>query len=250
MNKSIERKLLHFYTTGNIMEDFEEARARKINKIRRYIRACFYIHLAAAAVCIILAVILRAGALGIISVSVCEVILTFTAFLSVGDMTAFKTLLYCGDIAFAAAMFITGTFGGSKTPFYLIAAVSVVTALTALGAFFGAAFKEFLEDFPAERITSEHYTQLPNLSGISGSYIPELPDIPEVEEKPVEIPPQRSETQELAEKLKEILCKPKEEQQPEESKTELAQTEPRSDPALTADPAPAAETIRSTEVIQ
>lgn len=210
MNKTIENKLLHFFTSGSIYEDFAEARAKKTAKLRRVIRACFYVHCAAAALSIAIAAAMRAGA-GIIAVSVCEVLLVGLAFLSAGEMTLLKTLLCCGDSVFAAAMFVTGSLGELKAPFYVVGAISVVTALLALTALFAASFKAFLEDFSPLDLRREHYTLLPNFDPNTSELDPGSPEKPEIV-----LPPAKTEMQELAEQLKEILCKPKTEDTPTE----------------------------------
>lgn len=214
MNKTIEKKLLHFYTDGSIYEDFSESRAKKTAKLRRIIRACFYAHCAAAIICIVLAAVLRAG-MGTVAVAVCEVVLASLAFLSVGDMTLMKTLLCCGDIVFAAAMFVTGIVNGNKAPFFIAGAVSAVTVLIALGAFFAALCKVFLEEFSPLSLRREHYTLLPNFSSDEPDDIPDMPDEPAIV-----LPPPRSEYQKLADKLKEILCAPKEEKKEPEAAAE------------------------------
>lgn len=207
MNKTIKNKLLHFYTDGSIYEDFAESRANKTAKLRRIIRVCFYAHCAAAVICIALAAVLHAGLIGIVAVAVCEVILATLAFLAVGDMTLMKTLLYCGDIVFAAAMFVTGTLSETKAPYYITGAVSVAAALVALTAFFAALCKIFLEGFSPLAIRREHYTLLPNFSS---EPIDDIPDMPEADEEPtIVLPPPRSEFQVLADKLKEVFHAPK-----------------------------------------
>lgn len=221
MNKSIKNKLLHFYTSGNIYDDFAESRTKKTAKLRQIIRACFYAHCAAAVLCIVLAAVLHAG-LGIIAVTVCEVILATMAFLAVGDMTLMKTLLFCGDLAFAAAMFITGTLSDTKAPFFAVGAVSIVAALIAIGAFFAALCKIFLECFSPLAIRREHYTLLPNFSSDTSNDNPDMPYDPDARdmqdahdaaapEETVTVPAPRSEFQILADKLKEIFHAPKKE---------------------------------------
>lgn len=235
MNKTIENKLLHFFTSGNIYEDFAEARAKKTAKLRRVIRACFYIHCAAAAISIALAATMHTGA-GIIAVSVGEVLLTALAFMSVGDMMLLKTLLYCGDIVFAAAMFVTGALNKTKTPFYAVGAISVAAALCALAAFFAAGFKFYLEDFSPLSLRREHYTLLPGFGSEQSDNIPDMPD-----ETETVLPPAKTEMQELADRLKEILCKPKAEKpQTKETRTEQAEEQVSDQPGL----------LPQTEVLQ
>ena len=208
MNKTMKNKLLHFYTDGgSIYDDFAESRANKTAKLRRIIRLCFYVHCAAAILCIAAAAVLHAGLAGIISVTVCEVFLATLAFLSAGDMTLIKTMLYCGDTLFAAAMFVTGAINETKTPFYIIGAVSVVTALIALASFFAALCKMFLEGFSPLAIRREHYTLLPNFSSEPYDDIPDMPET--VDEPTIVLPPQRSEFQELADKLRDVFHAPK-----------------------------------------
>lgn len=234
MNKSIEKKLLHFFTGGNIHEDFAAARKKKIAKLRRLIRACFYVHLAAAVICIALAAVLKAGTAGIVAVSLCEVLLLGLAFLAVGDMTLIKTLLCCGDTAFAAAMFVTGALisESSKTPFFAIGTVMIIVTLCAFGAYYAAMCREFLDNFSPLAIKKEHYTLLPQLaekynkrvkaekseeeadeafddefSEDSSSDTPDKYEMPE--EKPAPPAPPKTEIQILADRLREILCTPK-----------------------------------------
>ena len=253
MNKTIKNKLLHFYTDGSIYEDFADSRAKKTAKLRRVIRLCFYVHFAAAVICIALAAVMRAGLWSIVAVSVSEFVLTMLAFLAVGDVTLMKTLLYCGDIVFAAAMFVMGALKDeNKIMFFIAGAVSVVAALIALGAFFAALCKMFLESFSPLAIRREHYTLLPNFSDETPDDISDIPDMPEVPYFPdtphipdaprmpetpyihdtphipdtpyipdahnthnapeapmTALTPQRSEFQELADKLKEIFHSPK-----------------------------------------
>lgn len=235
MNKSIEKKLLHFFTSGDIQTDFAAARKKKTAKLRRLIRACFYVHFAAAVICITLAAVLRAGTAGIVAVSLCEVVLLLLAFLAVGDMTLIKTLLCCGDTAFAAAMFVTGALipEGSKTPFFAIGAVMIIVTLCAFGAYYAAMCREFLEKFSPLAIRKEHYTLLPQLakevetknigeaddddfeepsekfSDNSSADTPEEYKMPEEEKKPAPPAPPKTEIQILADRLREILCAPK-----------------------------------------
>lgn len=239
MNKSIEKKLLHFFTSGDIQADFAAARKRKTSALRRLIRACFYVHLAAAVVCITLAAVLGAGTAGIAAVSLCEVVLLLLAFLAVGDMTLIKTLLCCGDTAFAAAMFVTGALisEGSKTPFFAIGAVMIIVTLCAFGAYYAAMCREFLDKFSPLAIRKEHYTLLPQLakevkaedyregnddedfeelsekfsdnsSSDSSSDRPEEYEMPKELKKPAPPAPPKTEIQILADRLREILCTP------------------------------------------
>lgn len=225
MNKTIEKKLLHFFTGGDIYEDFAAARKRKTSKLRRLIRACFYVHFAAAVTCITLAAVLKAGTAGIVAVSLCEVVLLGLAFLAVGDMTLIKTLLCCGDTAFAAAMFVTGALVTDKTPYFAVGTTMVIVTLCAFGAYYAAMCREFLDSFSPLAICREHYTLLPQLAdeaktknyrnGTEEESSEELSedsssdDPGEYELKPEPPKPPKTEIQVLADRLKEILCTPK-----------------------------------------
>lgn len=202
MNKFIEKKLLHFFTTGNIYEDFAAARQKKNALLRRVIRMCFYVHCAAAIVCIILAAVLGAGA-GIIAVALCEVLLAGLAFLAVGDMMLMKILLCGADAAFTVAMFVTGALVEHKNAFITVGVITIFITLFAAAAFLAAVAKAYLESFSPLSIRREHYTLLPNLGG-------DLPaDTSEEEAEPkIVLPPPRTEVQILSDRLREILCKP------------------------------------------
>lgn len=202
MNKSIEKKLLHFFTTGNIYEDFAAARQRKNALLRRVIRMCFYAHCAAAVICIILAAVLGVGT-GVIAIAACELLLAGLAFLAVGDMRLMKILLCGADAAFTAAMFVAGAFVERKNAFIAAGVITIFMTLFAAAAFLAAAAKAYLERFSPLSVRREHYTLLPSLSG----------DIPagasEAETEPrIVLPPPRTEVQILSDRLREILCKP------------------------------------------
>ncbi|MDE6727610.1 MAG: hypothetical protein K2J80_06685 [Oscillospiraceae bacterium] len=244
MNKTIEKKLLHFFTGGDIFADFSEARARKVAVLRRVVRICFYVHCAAAVLCIVLAAMLGAG-LGTIVVAGCELIITGLAFLSVGDMLLMKVLLCGGDIALAAAMFVTGALSANTMPFTVVGGISAGAVLCAVAALIAALLREYLENYSPLALRREHYTLLRNLS-----YDP-IDDTPDLPEEPIIVlPPPKTEIQELADKLKEILCSPKTgeapavpEAEPEKSEpTDIDDTEDISD---TADDMPP-----QTEVLQ
>lgn len=218
MNKTIEKKLLHFFTGGDIFADFSEARSRKTAALRRVVRICFYVHCAAALLCIVLAAILGAG-LGTIAVAGCELIIAGLAFLSVGDMLLIKVLLCGGDIAFAAAMFVTGALSANTMPFAVVGGISCAAFLCAAAALVAALLREYLDNFSPLALKREHYTLLRNLS-----YEP-VDDIPDMPEEPIVVlPPPKTEIQELADKLRDILCSPKNleaavpKAEPEESK--------------------------------
>lgn len=228
MNKNITNKLLHFYTTGSIYEDFAESRTKKVAKLRRIIRACFYLHCAAAIICIALAAVLHTGTAGIVAVTVCEIVLAVLAFLAVGDMTLIKTLLCCGDFAFATAMFVIGALNDTKTPFLAAGAVTAAAALIALASLFAAMCKSFLESFSPLSLRREHYTLLPNFGYDAPDKVPEAAD--KSDEPSIALTP-RSEFQELADKLKEVFREPKEKKASEN--TDVKPSGERSDTEVT-----------------
>lgn len=202
MNKFFERKLLHFFTTGSIYEDFSAARTKKVEIIRRIIRVCFYAHCLAAVLSIVLAAALHAGA-GIIAVVLCELFLAGLAFLAVSDMLLIKLILCGGDLLFTIIMFVTGANCDNRAPFFAVGAVSVTATLLAAVTLAAAVCKTYLENFSPLALRREHYTRLPNLSSETASDEAE-------KEPPIVLPPKRTEMQELSDRLREILCKPKE----------------------------------------
>lgn len=199
MLENIKKRIIHFYTHGNIIEDFVEARRRKTAKLRRIIRACFYIQCALAAGCIASALLM--GTSGVSAIIAGAVAVCVVAFISLGGGTAEKTILYILDLAYAVICFIVGGLGGSSA-FIVCGVLMLLSAGAALGGFFAAWCRQYLLDFSPARITRSDYTRL--TAGLSEP----PPEAPQMVPPPAPAPPPpppKSEMEMLAEKLSEIL---------------------------------------------
>lgn len=199
MVENIKKRIVHFYTHGNIIEDFVEARRKKTAKLRRVIRACFYIQCALAVCCIAAALLMgAAGAYAIIagSIAVCVV-----AFISLGGGTVEKTILYILDLAYAVICFIVGGLIGSSA-FMVCGALMLLSAAVALGGFFAAWCRQYLLDFSPARITRADYTPLTPYDSADAARQSAAP----VQSAPAPPPPPpKTEMEMLAEKLSDIL---------------------------------------------
>lgn len=181
MLNKIRKKLIHFYTDGNINADFAASKRRKTAELRKIIRACFYLHCAVAVVCIVIAAVNGIAAITI-PVSVCVLISAGLAFLAAGGDVIRRTALYSADMIFAAAAFVAGTV--ANAPFlFAVGGIMLAAGLAALAGFFAGAAKDYLENYPLKLIRREDYTLFRGLAGneektvLSGNNPPSLPPL-------------------------------------------------------------------------
>lgn len=224
MLENIKKRIIHFYTHGNIIEDFVEARRKKTAKLRRIIRVCFYIQCALAVCCIAAALLMgTSGAAAVIagSIAVCVV-----AFIALGGGTAEKTILYILNLAYAVICFIVGGLFGSPS-FIVCGVLMLLSAAAALGGFFAAWCRQYLLDFSPARITRSDYTRL----GLGFSEPPAERErmVPPPFTAPAPPPPPKTEMEMLAEQLSGILSAipdPKPVEKPEETNRSNMQAAP------------------------
>ena len=200
MKYKIKKKLIHFYTTGNIAEDFVMSRRRKVAKFRKVIRTCFYLHCAAALLCIGLAILFGTG-LEVVLITLGVVIAAWIALFSVGDVPRIKLLLIAYDLVLAAAGIAIGNHVDHKAAFYSCSAVMIIAGIAAAFSYVAGRFKDYLESVSPRLIRRDDYTMLPN-------FAPETDDVilPSPDEELPPLPPLTSEMRELAIQFKEILC--------------------------------------------
>ncbi len=208
MTYKIKKKLLHFYTSGNVAEDFIASRRRKNAKFRRVIRACFYLHCIVALVCIALSVILCAG-FDIVKISVCALASVVFAFFAVGDLEHVKTISCIIDFAFAAGAFVTSVFGEHKTLYITCGIMMSVLGLSMIVSGIAGACKRYLDSVSPYMIRRDDYTQLNE----EIDDIPDMPDFYDIPDMPESIgedippmPPPNSKMRELADQVCEIIC--------------------------------------------
>lgn len=200
MNYRLQKKLLHFESTGNVIEDFVASRKKKTAFFRKFIRVSFYVHCSVALLNVLLVVLFKAGYASI-PIIVCALGAAWLSFLAVANVKIMKTLLLTADIVFAAGGFTAGFFLNPQAMYFISAAFMCVCAVAAGAAFAASVFREFLEGYSPLAIRREDYTLLKK----SASVMRQEPE-PEEEEPPEPLPPLTSEMRELANQLKEILC--------------------------------------------
>ena len=190
MTGKIKKRLIHFYTHGNITEDFNVSRRKKARSLRRIIHVCFYLQCAAAALCIASAAVLGAGA-GIVPVVIGSAAVVVAAFLSVGGGAAEKTVLYILDLVYSVICFAAGALVATGAAYLVCGGVMLLAAVAAFVGFMASYLRKYLSDFAAENIRREDYTLI-------GGFIEELPAEPPA--------PKKTEMQELAESLAQKLA--------------------------------------------
>lgn len=209
------KKQLRFSTSDNIPEDSFVARRAKTAKLRNIIRACFYLHCAAAVICIALSIILSAG-FDIVKVCVCTVTAVVFAFFAVGDLEHVKTISCVIDFTFAAGAFITAALGQHKPLFLVCGIFMTILGISMIISNIAAARKHALDNISPFMLRREKRAQQNDYSAY-----PEYDDIPDMPEDyvietpaaavstppPPPPPPQPyKKMHELAEQVCEILC--------------------------------------------
>lgn len=198
MIRKIKKKLLHFYTNGSIAEDFVASRRAKIAKIRGITRLCFYLHCAAALLCIGLSYLLGAG-YSVIYVTVCALISAWFSMFAAGDLMVVKIISCVLDAAFAVLGFVAGAYFEPRGAFFACGGIMAAMVFAALAVIISGAAREFLEEFSPIQIRREDYTLL-------SEGVPDAGETAEKEEEIPPLPPLTSEMRELSKQLRDILC--------------------------------------------
>jgi hypothetical protein len=206
MTEKIKKRLIHFETRGNIIEDFVAARRKRVRSLRRIIHTCFYVQCAAVLVCI--AAIIMAGVWNALAVAIVGALAVCgCAFVAMGGGNAAKTALYLMDMVYSVICFVTGAVSGVSA-LSVCGIIMLLAALAALVGYFASWCREYLLDFSPARISRSDYTRI----GIT--FTEQTADIgAEAEPLPQELPPPpppKSELMLLAEQLSETLNKPEE----------------------------------------
>lgn len=200
MKYRIKKKLIHFYTSGNVAEDFVASRRKKVSVMRKIIRACFYLHCAAALLCIGLSILLGSG-LDVVLITLFTVGAAWLALFAVGDTRTMKAVLIAADLAIAAAGFTAGAFVEHKAAFISSGAIILLAGIAAAISYFTSICKDYLEGYSPRLLRRDDYTLL-------HSFAPEKSEqiILSRDEELPPLPPLTSEMRELAKQLKDILC--------------------------------------------
>lgn len=201
MTYKTKKKLIHFYSTGAVAEDFAASKRRKLANFRKIIRACFYVQLAACIICAAVGFI--SGFSGAVPVAVCTGILLGAAFFAAGGTTAVKTLSCILNFLVAAAGFIACII--TREPAYgICGGIMLIGFAAACVSIWCVHCKDFLAGYSARLIKREDYTLLRNFADEQPSDAPIIENFTSGEEPP-KLPQLTSEMRELANRLSDIL---------------------------------------------
>ena len=170
------KKRLQLYKNANAPEDSFAFRRAKTAKLRNIIRACFYLHCAAALICIALSIILSAG-FDIVKVCVCTITSVVFAFFAVGDLEHVKAISCIIDFTFAAGAFISAALGTHKQLFIVCGILMTILGISMIVSAIAAARKRALDNTQPFSLHREKNTQQNNYSAY-----PEYDDIPDMPE--------------------------------------------------------------------
>lgn len=201
MVNKIKKNLIHFCTSGNVTEDFVASRRVKVHKLRKMIRACFYVHCAAAILCFLISFAFGSGSTTIV-ITASALITAWLSFFAAGKNMPLKIVLFILDFVFSAALITGGFFSEPSVVFFLCGGIAAIEGLIGVASYIAALCKRFLDEFQPRNIRRTDYTLY---SDLHFELIPDLPDDKKSEDLP-SLPPLTSEMRLLANKLKDIIC--------------------------------------------
>ncbi len=201
MINRIKKNLIHFYTHGNITEDFVASRRKKVLKLRRVIRVCFYAHCVAALLCFAISFVFGTDRATII-ITAATLILAWLAFFAAGNNMPVKIVLFTGDFLFSAGLITWGALHTPGAVFFICGGIVIVSGLFGIVSYIAALCKQFLAEFQPRNIRRTDYTLYTDMHF---DLIPDQPLEKKQEDIP-SLPPLTSEMRVLANKLKEIIC--------------------------------------------
>ena len=190
----IKKKLIHFYTHGNIAEDFVTSRRVKVNKIRQVIRLAFYFHCALAIMGIVLSLLFGRW-LTMVAMVMCAAVSCGLSLLVVGYMKPLKWVSLGTDLALAMVWFIAGGFAEQKSGFVACGVMMSLCLPIDLSVLCAAWCRGYIEGLNPLLVRREDYTLLRNFND----------DLPIEETVEIPLPPLTSEMRELAKQMREVL---------------------------------------------
>ncbi|MCH5196233.1 MAG: hypothetical protein J1F28_05940 [Oscillospiraceae bacterium] len=202
-----KKKLIHFHTSGNIAEDFVASKKKKSRRLAAVIRLCFFGHLIGGAVCAAACYIFDRDSF--VTLVLCAVIETVIAFFAAGGEMTTKASLVGIDLILAAAGTIkaVSSAGNERILYFVFGGAAILGAILAVAEMIAAHLRDYLLDFPAEKLKTEDVTPIEEkgaeLSPISPSEL--IGRIEGVEKKPLNVAPKLSEMRKIAIKLNNIL---------------------------------------------
>lgn len=202
MTYKTKKKLIHFYTSGAVAEDFAASKKRKLAKLKKIVRACFYVQLCVFAICAAAGFVFEFS--GAVLAAVCSVIPLVAAFFAAGGTAAVRTLSCILNFLIAAAAIVACILTGEQ---FLgvcggLLAAAFAAALVSLKVRF---YEEFLAGYPVKLIKREDYTLLRNFADETAVELPTIESFTSDNEELPELPPLTSEMRELANRLGSII---------------------------------------------
>ena len=213
---------LRYSAKDNPIEDSYAFRRAKTTKLRKIIRACFYLHCIAAVICIALSIVLSAG-FDIVKVCVCTITSVVFAFFAVGDMEHVNVISCVIDFTLAAGAFVSAALGQHKLLFVICGIIMTLLGSSMIVSGIAAKRKRALESTSPltfrreQRTKQDSYSAYPDYDDIPDmpeDYVIETPLVsmptpaPTTPPPPPAPPPPRpyEKMHELADNVREILC--------------------------------------------
>lgn len=212
MMYEIKKKLIHFYTHGNVAEDFVASRRAKVSKIRRIIRLSFYTHCGLALIGIVLSILLGGG-LAVIATVLGAVVSCGLALLAVGDMKPLKEISCSVDLLLMIVWFVSGAFAERKSSFVVCGVIMTLCFFMDFAVLCAAWCRGYLENLNPLLVRREDYTLLRSLTD----------DSADEEPAKISLPPLTSEMRELARQMREVLREGGKSEKGDENKAEVTQ---------------------------
>lgn len=207
MFEKTKKKLIHFNTSGNIAEDFLASKKKKCAMLRTLIRLCFFCHLIGGIACSAAGYVFDRN--NFIALVVCAVIETVIAFFAAGGEMTTKASLVGIDIILSAAGTIKAVLSseGERVLYFVYGGAAFIGVIMAFVGMIAAHLRDYLQDFPAEKLKTEDVTPLEIKDEELPSFELRMSIINSIENKkrPPAVQQNVGEMRELAGKLNTIL---------------------------------------------
>lgn len=155
MFENTKKKLIHFNTSGNIAEDFLASKNKKCAKLRALIRLCFFYHILGGIACAAAGYVFDGN--NFVTLVLCAGIETVIAFFAAGGEMTTKASLVGIDIILVAGSTIKAflSSGNERILYFVYGGAAIVGAALAIVEMIAAHLKDYLQDFPAEKLKEE-----------------------------------------------------------------------------------------------
>lgn len=160
MFEKTKKKLIHFNTSGNIAEDFAASKNQKCARLRGLIRLCFFYHLIMGIGCAAAGYAFDTDSF--FTLMLCAVVDIVIAFFAAGGEMTTKAALVGIDIILAAGGTVKAVLsvGNVRVLYVIYGGAALIGAVMAVGEMIAAYLKDYLQDFPIEKLKKEDITLL------------------------------------------------------------------------------------------